>query len=571
MPSIRVIDHTGGTNRREHLLQHLGFKQLTVWKVEEGGGGLFIVTEEDKVDSFFEEKITESLTREGFELVVTPEIKAMRTVIIRQIDSSYNTMTPEQIQTALNAHNEWLQTSEAKFLPNRGKCKIIKATFSNTWMATRAIYEGIKFVDQTIPPLYVEQEIQVQLPACNNCYSYQHQRGDCNSPRYNRCTRCGGEGHPRSNCNSSRLKCATCNSEEHQTYARECPVKQRLLKERGAVERNKERNKAAIRQKKFSEYQHKRYQPAETNPEINKCQPVPSNAISVILTAITTANIIAKKLPGTFQATMTDIYEYNKLPDVKLPPKIIDQLTYVLQDYQPEDNTNIEQNDNEQNDMETETEIEITQDTVTLAEKKAINWSMPEMSDGTDPDHPPRSAEKRKDLKRRRTKTRSDSEEPKYVPIPGITESVASELNLTDLVPREQGPMATSETKQPSPKQKEEQKSNTKKQEEEQARKTLHQIKEMGISIYYPETWRDKQGNINVERALNTLIQTTMNMTYKRNIGKISPRDLVIESHRKGLNLRKVLSFIPLPEADIHKLNKGHWSVVGIHSESEGE
>ena len=51
MTSIKVKDRTGGQHRRTQLLTQLDNRQLEVWKVEEGGGHIFIVTGDDKLDS----------------------------------------------------------------------------------------------------------------------------------------------------------------------------------------------------------------------------------------------------------------------------------------------------------------------------------------------------------------------------------------------------------------------------------------------------------------------------------------------------------------------------------------
>ena len=82
MPSIKVKDHIGGPDRRIQLLSELGSRHLEAWKVEEGGGHMFIVTEEDKIDFFYEDSTHRSLRDAGYELVDTPEIRTTRSRVI---------------------------------------------------------------------------------------------------------------------------------------------------------------------------------------------------------------------------------------------------------------------------------------------------------------------------------------------------------------------------------------------------------------------------------------------------------------------------------------------------------
>ena len=140
MPSIKVKDHIGGPDRRIQLLSELGSRHLEAWKVEEGGGHMFIVTEEDKIDFFYEDSTHRSLRDAGYELVDTPEIRTTRTVIARQIDCSYGTMSEENVVANLNSRNCWARVMEASFLPTQGKSKILKIVFPQASMAARGIW-----------------------------------------------------------------------------------------------------------------------------------------------------------------------------------------------------------------------------------------------------------------------------------------------------------------------------------------------------------------------------------------------------------------------------------------------
>lgn len=310
--------------------------------------------------------------------------------------------------------------------------------------------------------------------------------------------------------------------------------------------------------------------------------PVPQNAVSIILTAITTANLIERKLPGTYQSTITDVYEYNNMPNVKLPPNIIDQLIYVFQESQQEGEEESEPN------MDTDTDVFRfparpaldAHHIVTKAnetETKVSNLSMPELSDA-DPEHPYRVTAKRtkkKLNKRQRTRTRSESNEPESRPVSEVLAEQNKNKSKTDqsilLSALEDGNLDQSTNQNRNEDQPLEEEhpcsGNTNTSNKDKA---LQKIKDMGISIYYPQTWQKPDGTLDTVKALDTLIKSTLSMTYKKGIAGISPRTLVIKCHQKGLNMSQVLSFVPLTKTDYERLCEGHWSVVGVHSDSEG-
>ena len=60
------------------------------------------------------------------------------------------------------------------------------------------------------------------------------------------------DDHTSRHCNSSNRKYAN-SKRNHDTYAKECQTRKRLLKERGTVENNKERNRATHRQRQYME------------------------------------------------------------------------------------------------------------------------------------------------------------------------------------------------------------------------------------------------------------------------------------------------------------------------------
>lgn len=572
MPSIKIKDHLGGPDRRTQLMAELGHRELEVWKVEEGGGHLYIVTGEEQIDAFFEDDIINSLQNDGYEILTTTEIKSCRTIIIRQVESSYKNKGIEEILRDVNQQNGWANAVEASFLPSQSKYAMLKITFSTINMASRAVHGGLKIIDQTLPPLYIEREVQVNPSPCTRCFGYDHLRRNCSNLEYNDCTRCGVGGHNFRHCSNANKKCASCGGNGHETQARECPLRKRYLQEKGKAEKNKERNKAMERQKfyveKRKEYKEKP-QNQETTNVFSNCDPVPANSIAVILTAITTASLIDRRLPGTFQSTFEDVCHCNKMPKVQLPQSIIEKLNFVLQEETPSpDNlNNPEAMSTSQGPFEDPTEAppkkQLNKDiskssyfektemysNQRLDEQRAVNWSMPELTDEMLIEPSPLRP---LDVRPKEKRPRPETEDPD---------------------PTNLGQTYTKYKEEENPKK--QMKQNEPKDKPHDPAALMQTIKELSITVYYPIGWTDNQGRIDKHKALGTLIKSKkLNLTYDSDRmqpeHKTSPKTMLKICHREKYSLDDV-DFQGLQNDTYNKLLAGDWSFLEISSSEQDE
>lgn len=483
------------------------------------------------MDSFFEEDITRELESVGFQIVETPEITSLKTIIVRQIDCSYEHITSQELVTAINCSNSWACALEASFLPTRGKNKIIKIRFNKVSTAIQALYKGIIIVDQSIPPLYIEPEIKINLTPCNKCYQYSHLRRDCNGTAYQGCTKCGMEGHDRNNCKSNQLKCASCKTQGHDTFAKECPTRRKLYRERGSTARNRERNKAVDRYKQIMEYKKKTKYAGNANVDkyfpLN-IDPLPAAAHCVILTAVTTASLIESKYPGTFQQNFNDICKSNELTEVVIPDHIIKQLL------------NLEnKKEKRPHSQETATRPETPVGQTTPKSKKYTTPRGYSISPAR-----PESLEKQKKLDIMETDTT----------LPVIPQPIpAHQAQATEQMPE------AGKRKNPSG------------DRIEKYEKMLKTLKNSKATIFYPKVWRGDDGTFNAKKLLDTLLKTEIFVTYEKKIDNQNVKELIRECHENNLNIRNIVTFTSLTTADYNQLSKGHWSVVGLPSDSDEE
>lgn len=544
MPSIKISDLRGGEGRREELLKLLGENQFEIWKVEQGGDYLYVVVEEAQVDEFFQTDSTLTLLDNGFQIEETPDIKCLKTVVVRQVDCSYKSKPAESIMDSINTQNNWAEAVEASFLPTKGKYQILKIVFSKTKMAMEATRIGLKCFHQTIPPLYIEHEVQVKLTPCSRCYKYNHIRRDCSNQPYNRCTKCGSAGHNRETCNNRTFNCANCERGNHDTFSRDCPIRKQIIHEKGNIERNKERNRAADRYKQLVEYNRKVRIDNTTAYSAPKKEDLPAGAQCIILTALTAAAIIEEKSPGTFQATLTDIYKENKLPEVKIPQHIISQMTNTRK---------------EPRTVAYPTEPMVFEEYVRPISKSVMNiqkQGIDEAQTASEPQIPGILSNIRKESKRMLEKS---GETPP--PLSQTFKMAKTQPDEPEPKPQAAGMTGAIYNKTEGEKKKE--------KEHDQNKKLLKTLYKVKATVYYPRRWQDREGRFNQKKVLDNLLQTKINISYENDTDGATAKDLIEECHKKNLNLSKIVTFLGVDDEDYNKLDNGQWSVVGFSSDGD--
>ena len=101
---------------------------------------------------------------------------------------------------------------------------------------------------------------------------------------------------------------------------------------------------------------------------------------------------------------------------------------------------------------------------------------------------------------------------------------------------------------------------------------SLEILKEMNVTVFYPVTWHERDGSLNVSKILNTLIQSdTIFLIYENEVKGHHAKKLIIDSYNRGLDLQKAITLKAVSENDYKQLYQGNWSVVGVVQESEDE
>lgn len=303
----------------------------------------YLITGESCMESVVEDKTVQLFKEHGFHIVPPPEVKASRTIIVKQIDAVYKEATEEDFMNGISLVGFKSEILEVVKIPSEYQTPLIKIRFARIQMAEYALNNGIKIFEQSVPPKALHREVCIKLEPCTNCFAYNHIKTACPKNTAARCTVCAREGHRYYECPREETKCLNCR-EGHTTFDKTCSIRKKIIKEKTKEEINKENDRAKSRHRQYEEKHKIRNRKWDNSAHST----LPPGAFATIVTALVSATMIETRLRGTFQSTYDDILDHNLIPRVKLPVQVIDRLVQCQNDndneYQQGNNinTNIE-------------------------------------------------------------------------------------------------------------------------------------------------------------------------------------------------------------------------------------
>ena len=231
MNKVKIKCDPGKRPDRAKLLSILAANDKC-FKVQEikGDGYLVWCNSDADTDLLFSDHCRGALNTIQCEPQLPPEIKAKRTVILRQVDDSILGRNNEDIITELQGCNDWLKVADIYVFPSSPTMKIVCDTNE---MATRALNNGVRLFNLSIPPTNIQQEKFINLLTCYRCYAIEdHQASSCGKSKEHKiCSVCAMTGHTYKQCTSSTKKCINCGG-AHTTLAMSCPERKRKTNEK---------------------------------------------------------------------------------------------------------------------------------------------------------------------------------------------------------------------------------------------------------------------------------------------------------------------------------------------------
>ena len=314
--------------RRGELYGLLGKYGIFPLKMHSGQRVFFPIIRESDLEEILKKEVRDYAKEKGFEIKTPIEYTAMKTVVVKEIDSIIDEFTDQEIIENIERVNDWAKVVELyKF---QTTAKMLKIQFETTTMATRALNDGLIILFQRVPPRRIEKEIFVKLLPCNNCYGYDHDTKSCKEAKQTLCAFCGSSGHKQSTCTSLTPKCINC-GEAHRTLAAQCHIRKEIIKTKRKElrQRSRSRSRSQVRASQLmggSSYAEAtrsgtQQQRKEEAIVINS-DPNMKKLTTIILSAVVYSQYMESINPGSFQENMDCIYEANGLQKVKFPSNI---------------------------------------------------------------------------------------------------------------------------------------------------------------------------------------------------------------------------------------------------------
>ena len=305
MPRARVIirDHDGKSQRLRfwNVLGELG---IFVTRLIETKDALIVIAGVTDLDMLFVPGHLETLKSKGFEPVPPPELNALKTVVVRDVDPFVTGLSEDILRNCLEQQHKGI--SKVIKIPNNPR--MLKLTFQTSYGAEQCIKNGILLGQQRIDPKSCEMERYFNIRQCMKCYSFAHVTKSCShSDEFLVCSECAEFGHRFKDCRADFKKCILCEG-DHRAVAMRCPVRKEKIKELEKKKKEKEqdaRDKDSVEKVMFKLH--------------DVFQKLPNNFATVITTALILAKMEDVEKPGSFQSVFDQVMVENSLPRVKIP------------------------------------------------------------------------------------------------------------------------------------------------------------------------------------------------------------------------------------------------------------
>lgn len=322
MPSIvrfKHLDRLHPTEPRKVVELAYGKFNVPFTRIFNTNEGFKVICRsEQDADKILSKDAQVELEKIGLQVIVPPETKARRSILLRQLDQLIGQNSPEDIKDEIERENDWIKIEEVVKMKNY--THILKLRLEETIMVEKAKRQGILAYNMSISPSQIEVENYVHIRSCYKCYKMEdHLTKDCPHTDLKICSECAETGHTYKDCRNTEKACINCknrgNPASHRTLAMSCPLRKAIvsdkLKEQKTSDLNKDENTyAAIARRAVAEVRQ-----AETTTQINLSE----YKHTKILISIMHAHVMNLCNPGSYHKELNKMLEKNELPTMWFP------------------------------------------------------------------------------------------------------------------------------------------------------------------------------------------------------------------------------------------------------------
>jgi len=226
MPKITIKPRNGidEAPSRVTILKTLCDSGVQVTSIRSNNGVHHVYYSEDcDTDILFSEVCVAALFAVGCEPVLPPQIKAKRTVILRNLDPLIYEHEVDNIKIEIE---RFIVDDIYKFSNH----KMLKVTFTTQQMAKRCVENGAYMYSLRVPPRNINVDRYIEIVTCYRCFKLDgHTSHSCDKDiNYKVCSLCSASNHTSRECSATVKKCLNCGG-PHSTLAMACPNRKKII------------------------------------------------------------------------------------------------------------------------------------------------------------------------------------------------------------------------------------------------------------------------------------------------------------------------------------------------------
>ena len=143
--------------------------------------------------------------------LVPPQLQATRTLIVRNLDDTIGTQTPEDLIEEITKHQYNKNPKIDSIIKMPNKTRILKIVCSDTNTAQTLSRNGFYAYSYKISPSQINTDTFTYIDICYKCYTFQdHTTRNCPSTEQH-CSNCANTGHSHHDCtNKNTVRCVNC-------------------------------------------------------------------------------------------------------------------------------------------------------------------------------------------------------------------------------------------------------------------------------------------------------------------------------------------------------------------------
>ena len=138
---------------------------------------LIFCSEIHDAEKIFDSEVTAGLSACTFTLLIPPEIKANRSIILRRVDRLICDSSTQVIKSEIETYNDWAKVPEVVKFPNSNTMKLV---FMKSDFVQVCLNRGINMFHMHVPASQISKEIYITVPTCYRGFAIdEHLASSC--------------------------------------------------------------------------------------------------------------------------------------------------------------------------------------------------------------------------------------------------------------------------------------------------------------------------------------------------------------------------------------------------------